>query len=266
MITINQKIKERYIKGIRKYKRILEKAKDADINESDTVTIITDIFENIFGYEKLTNITSEYAIKKTYCDLAIKTEGNLKFLIECKAIGLNLKSDFIRQATNYAANEGVEWVVLTNGIKWQIYNIEFTQPVENKLIAEFDFLELSSKNSSDFELLYYLSIEANKKSSKSTLSDLKEQKAIVNKYVIGQLITSDSTTECIRKQLKKMYPDLKISKDEVFKITSSELLKREIIESEEAEIAKKKLSKVKQTTKPTKKIKENIEEVILSEN
>lgn len=243
-MNINQKTKERFTKSLRKYKKILEKARDADINESDTVTIITDIMEHVFGYEKLVNITSEYAIKKTYCDLAIKVEDKLKFLIECKAIGLNLKNDFIRQATNYAANEGIEWVVLTNGIKWQIYNIEFSQPVENKLIAEFDFLELSTKNTTDLEILAYLSIEGNRKSSKFTLNNLKEQKSIMNRFVIGQLLTDETVADCVRKLLKKLCPELKTSKEEISNIITQETLKREITDGDNAEEAKKKISRM----------------------
>ena len=60
-------------------------------------------------------------LKKTYCDLAIKLGEEIPLLIECKAIGLNLKDDFVRQATNYAAESGIQWVVLTNGIFWNIY-------------------------------------------------------------------------------------------------------------------------------------------------
>lgn len=259
MININQKVKDRYVKGIRKYKKVLEKATLADINESDTVTIIVDMLNDIFGYDKYENITSEYAIKKTFCDLAIKIDGTLKLLIECKAIGLNLKQDFIRQATNYAANEGVEWVLLTNGVKWQIYNIIFAQPVENKLIAEFDFTELSSKNSSDLDLLYFLSIECNKKNSKTTLQDLKEQKSIMNRYFIGQLLLEDTLSDCIRKQLRKLCPDLKISNQEVTDIISSGIIKREIIESDDAEDAKKRMIKLVRSSQKKIKKKEEVE-------
>lgn len=261
MLNINQKVKDRYVKGLRKYKRILEKARDADLNESDTVTIITDMLSDVFGYEKYENITSEYAIKKTFCDLAIKVDDSLKLLIECKAIGLNLKKDFIRQATNYAVNEGLEWVVLTNGITWQIYNIEFSQPVESKLLAEFNFLDLQSKNSSDIELLYFLSIECNKKNSKNTLQDLKEQKAIMNKYFIGQLIMSETTADSVRKQLRKLCPDLKISNEEVANIIHTEILKREIYEGDDSEEAKKKMKNLTRAIVRKAKKKEAAEKV-----
>ena len=78
MATIPVKMQHRFQDGLKKYKRILTKAQSQDINESDTVTIITDILQDIFGYDKYSEITSEFAIKKTFCDLAIKIDGNVK--------------------------------------------------------------------------------------------------------------------------------------------------------------------------------------------
>jgi hypothetical protein len=84
--------------------------KNRDINESDTVTIITDILEIIFGYKNIDEITSELAIKKTFCDLAIKLDGEIRLLIEVKAAGIDLKEQHIRQAVNYGSNSGLDWV------------------------------------------------------------------------------------------------------------------------------------------------------------
>ena len=40
------------------------------------------------GFDKYSEITSEYVIRSTYVDLAIKLDGKLALLIEVKAIGL----------------------------------------------------------------------------------------------------------------------------------------------------------------------------------
>lgn len=65
---------------------------------------------------KYSEVTSETAIRGTYCDLAIKVNGALQFLLEAKAIGQELKDTCLKQAVDYAANQGLDWVVLTNGI------------------------------------------------------------------------------------------------------------------------------------------------------
>ena len=54
------------------------------------MVIITDLLQDIFGYDKYSEITSEHMIKGTFCDLAVKLQSELALLIEVKAIGLEL--------------------------------------------------------------------------------------------------------------------------------------------------------------------------------
>lgn len=252
MVNISVKLKERIIKGIKKFQPVLLKAQAADINESDTVTIITDILCDVFGYDKYENITSEFAIKKTYCDLAVKMQEKVVFLIECKAIGIDLKDDHIRQATNYSADSGIEWVVLTNGLVWKVYRVLFQKPVDKQLIYEFNLCEISTKKQSDIEMLYYLCMEAFSKSSKATINDFYIQKQILNKYTLGQIILTDPVVENIRRAVKKLYPDVKVSSEEITNIIYNEIFKREIIESDPAAEAKRAVQKAERKLQPVK--------------
>ena len=70
-MKINLKISERISLGLKKFHSILDSAKTRDVTEADTVTIIKDMLSEVFGYDKYSEITSEYAIRGTYCDLAI---------------------------------------------------------------------------------------------------------------------------------------------------------------------------------------------------
>ena len=244
MITVNTKVKERITKGLKKFQPILLKAQSLDVNESDTVTIITDILCEIFGYDKYENITSEFAIKRTYCDLAIKLNNKIPFLIECKAIALDLKDNYIQQATNYASNSGIEWAILTNGISWKVYHLSFGKAIEKELVYEFNLCDLNPKKQSDIELLYYLCIEAFAPNSKATIDDLRAQKKVFNRFVIGQVILTDAGIDGIRKCIRKFYPDLKATNEEIYSIVCNEIFKREVIESEQAEEAKKAVAKI----------------------
>jgi hypothetical protein len=81
MAAIPAIVSSRFATAIPKFKKILEQARERDVNESDTVTIITDILEEVFGFDKYNEITREYAIQGTYCDLAIKTNKKIEYLI-----------------------------------------------------------------------------------------------------------------------------------------------------------------------------------------
>lgn len=253
MVTIPARTKERLISGIKKFQPIVSAAYDKDVNESDTVTIVSDILSEVFGYDKYAEVTSEYAIKKTYCDLAVKINGTPRLLLEVKAAGLDLKEQHIRQAVDYGANSGLEWVILTNGIIWKVYTIIFAKPVNAELVYEFDFRALSTKKQHDLEMLYYISRESVCKDNKSALNEYYLQQQLVNRYTVGQVILSEPVLNSIRSTLRKLSSDVKVSTEEIRKIIVEEMLKREILDDERASDAKKKVTKALSVSAKAKK-------------
>lgn len=241
MAAIPTKVQARLVTGIKKFQPILNAAKTKDINESDTVVIITDMLTELFGFDKYSEITSEYAIKKTFCDLAIKVNGKLRFLIEAKAIGLDLKDEYIRQAIDYGANEGVDWVILSNGCIWRVYKISFAKPIDKELVYEIDFMKLNQKKQADLDMLYCISKEG---LGKSVLEEYHLQKQALSRFFIGQIVLTDGVIDSIKKALKKVSPDAKIANEEIKLVLLNEVLKREVLEGEKVEEAKKKVNKI----------------------
>lgn len=243
MATISAKVKNRLVDGIKRFKPIVVKAKDKDVNESDTVAIITDILSEVFGYDKYSDITSEYAIKKTYCDLALMINGQPRILLEAKAAGLNLKEQHIKQAADYGSNSGIEWVILTNSVHWMVYRIMFGRPVTAELVYEFDFTEINAKKESDLELLFYLTKEAMSKAGKASLDEFHSHKQMVNKFVVAQTLLTDSVLDAIKKTIKKISPDAKGTNDELYRIIIDEIIKRDVLDDERTPAAKKLVAK-----------------------
>jgi len=239
-ITIPKKVADRLAQNSSTFQKVLSGAKDRDVNESDTVTIITDMLAAVFGYDKYTEVTSEQAIKGTYCDLAIKLDGKIKFLIEVKAIGLTLKDNHLHQAISYGANEGIDWVVLTNGIDWEIHKIRFEKPIECDLVCSFNFLELNPRKQQDQSQLFLLCKEG---ISKAAIEQFHEQVQIVNRFVIGATLLSEPILEVIRRELRRMSGDVKVTTEEIAEILQVETLKREIVEGEQARQAKSRVKK-----------------------
>ena len=131
MASVPKKLADHYAKTVTKLQRVLKVAVDRDINEADTVAIVKDIFSDIMGFDKYTEITREYAIRGTFCDLAIKIEDKLQFLVEVKAIGLDLKESHLRQAVNYGVNQGVQGVGLPTAGRGAIQPNRLPNPVKN---------------------------------------------------------------------------------------------------------------------------------------
>lgn len=240
MATIPKRVSERLSKETRKFQRVLKAAKDRDINESDTVAIISDMLSSVFGFDKYAEVTSEYAIRGTYCDLAVKVEGNVKYLIEVKAIGLDLRETHLRQAVGYGSQHGIQWVVLTNGIDWEIFRIKFERPVGHDVLCKFNFLDLSPRKKEDQETLYLLCREG---LSKDVIEDYHEHVKSVNKFVISAVLQTDESLNLIRRELKRVSPGLKVDTDEIEEILTTDVLKRDVQEGKDAEKARSRVKR-----------------------
>jgi predicted type IV restriction endonuclease len=239
-MSIPKKISERLSTGLKRFQPIITAAKARDANESDTSMIVTDIMNELFGYDKYSEITRELAIRGTFCDLATKIDGKLQLIIEVKAVGLDLKEAHIKQAVDYASNKGIEWVVLTNGNNWKVFRVVFSKPIAFEMVLDIDLLSLSPKSETNLENLYLLTKES---MIKSGLYAYHDQIQATSKFYLGALILGDTILESIRRELKRISPDVKISIDELRNILIHEVIKREVIEGEKAEEAKKKVKK-----------------------
>jgi len=256
MANVPKKVVERFVKTVPKFQKVLQIAKDRDVNESDTVAILNDIFGDVLGYDKYLEVTSELAIRSTYCDLALRVEDKVQFLIEAKAIGIDLKENHMKQACDYGANHGVQWVVLTNGLEWKVYRIRFEQPINFDLVCVFDFLALNPRDEKDQEFLFLLAKEG---LGKNAREDFYEKVQSVNRYVIGNLMLADPVLSVVRRELRKLADGMKIDVEEVEGIVRTQVLKREIVEGDEAEAAQARVCKFYRkgtTPRRTKKTQE----------
>lgn len=240
MAVVPKKVVDRLSAGIKRFQPILAASKARDDGEADTVMIVTDMLAEVFGYDKYSDITAEYAIRSTFCDLATKLDGTIQALIEVKAIGLELKDSHVKQAVDYAANQGVDWVVLTNGLHWRIYNVIFGKPINQELVIAIDFCGLNSRGEQDLESLYLFCKEG---WIKSVLGDYQLQKQALSRFFLGALILSEPVLEVIRRELRRVSPDVRIEFDQIKNVLSTEVLKREVLDGENAMEARKKISR-----------------------
>lgn len=240
MANIPKKVSERLVAGIKRYQPILVAAKARDVGEADTVTIIKDMLSDIFGYDKYAELTSEFAIRGTFCDLATKIDGVLQTLIEVKAIGLELKDHHVKQAIDYAANQGVDWVLLTNGMCWRVYRLIFAKPIDQELVIDIDFTELNPRSEQDIELLYLWCKEG---WQRSVLGDYHTQKQALSRFFIGAMLQNDPVLEVIRRELRRLSPDVRIDIEQIRAVLINEVIKREVIEGDKADEARKKIAR-----------------------
>lgn len=235
-MIVSKRFAERAKTSLRRYQKILESARARDVNESDTCVIVSDFLADVLGYDKYSELTTEFAIRSTFCDLALKLNGRVHFLIEVKSVGTDLKDNHLRQACDYAAKEGVEWVLLTNGITWKAHRLRFEQPVRNEEVFEIDLLDPAVKPSQLIERLYLISREG---AASTAIADYWQHKEATSRYVIAQLLLEPAVTGPIRKLLRAQFSGLKISEDEVADLLKNEVIKRDALEGDKAVAAQR---------------------------
>jgi hypothetical protein len=238
-MAIPARVAERLAAGVKRFQPILSSARSRDVNESDTSMIVTDVLADVFGYDKYSEVTRELCIRGTFCDLATRIDGKFQMLIEVKAIGLELKDAHVKQAVDYAANQGIEWVALTNGNLWKVFRVVFAKPIDAELVLDIDLLALNPKSADDLESVYLLTRES---MLKSGLYAYHDHLQATNKFYLAAVVLSDAVLDTVRRELRRL-SDAKIEVEDLREALKLEVIKREVIEGEKADVARKKVAR-----------------------
>lgn len=196
-IKLNKKNEEMISKWIKKYIRLIKTANEKALNESDTSNVINDMLNEIRGYDKMEDITTEYKIRNQYCDYWIKINNKLSFLIEVKAICIDLNENHLNQANSYAATKWIKRVVLTNLKERRIYHLSFGSKIDDKLVLSVDFLQENPKNI--IEKIKYFHKES---FIKKHIEKIYQQKVATSSDNFKKALLSNSVTRKIQSELK----------------------------------------------------------------
>lgn len=222
--------------ALKKFERILADARARDVNESDTSVILADFLAEVLGYDKYAEVTSEFMIRSTFCDLAIKLDGKLHFLIEVKSIGTELRDTHLKQAVDYAANQGCDWVILTNGVQWEAHRVRFEKPIDNERVFALDLLDPAAKPAALLQHLYLISREAQ---SHTAIEEYHARREATSPYVVAQLLIEPPVLRLLRRRLRAQVKGLKVTEEELGKIVGSEVIKRDLTIGERATAAQR---------------------------
>ena len=179
---------------------ILLKAKEENLNEADTLVRLVMVFEDVLGYDRLTQITREVPIKSKYVDLALKIDGVIKLLVEAKAAGCDLRDRHIEQAESYAAQSGLHWVVLTNGVNWNLYHLSFDEGkgIDTERVFSLDLASDDLDKAAEcLALLHEQSV------SKGAHDDYWKKYTALDARSLGKALYSDTVLRLIRREIRK---------------------------------------------------------------
>lgn len=231
-MAISNKVRDRVLSNLKKLLPVIAQQKARDVSEADTVTLVKDLLSEVFGYDKYAELTSEHSIRGTYCDLAVKIEEKLVQLVEVKAIGTELDDRHVKQAVDYASNQGIEWVILTNGQFWRLNQVVFAKPIDKRLLCELDLSNLDLRKDDSLESLYLLTKEG---FSKGAHIELRDRQDASSRFTLGALLLhNEAVVATIKRELRRVV-DVVVDEEVILKVLRDEVIKRDVQEGPSAE-------------------------------
>jgi hypothetical protein len=185
-------------KDLKKFLPHLLKAQEEDLNEADTVQRLVKVFEEVLGYDAMTEITREKQVRDKFVDIAIKIDGAVRLLVEAKAGGTTLRDRHIEQAERYAAEANIRWVLLTNGVTWHLYHLSFEDGIDYDRVFVVDLSSDTIEKAS--ELLGLLHRQAIRKGEHE---EFWQHHAALSAESIGKALFTEEVLRFIRREIRK---------------------------------------------------------------
>jgi len=217
--------RERVKAGIRRFSRPLGDLVSRDANEGDTRLIVTDFLEHALGFDKYEELTTEYGVKGEFADYGIRVDKELVAFVEVKRVATKLAAKHLRQVEMYAVNEGVEWMILTNGVEWRAYHLSAGLPVQIDLALDVNLLGEGTATQKANQL-FYLSRESLKKRQ---IDELWKAKRATSPKSLAQILTSESVTEALRKELRRQTKQ-NVERSEIVRLLRETVIRSECLE------------------------------------
>jgi len=135
-------LKEKIASLLKKHASVSGKHEESERKAEE---FVLEIFEEL-GWNKLgTEVIPQKRIRRgahtTRVDYSFKKDGDLRasFYVEVKKFSDNLENPLhIKQAIDYGKNSSTRWVVLTNFLKWRVFNSDYFNEPQHSELFEFD--------------------------------------------------------------------------------------------------------------------------------
>jgi hypothetical protein len=112
--------------------------------------------------------------------------------------------------------------------------------VGQDLVLDLDILALNAKHSDCIQSLFLLAKEG---FIKSALGEFSAQRQALNRFYIAATLLTDHVLDVLRRELRHISPDVKIDIEQIKAVLTQEVLKRDAIEGEKADEARKKVNR-----------------------
>ena len=184
-------------RALKKLVPVLIEAQERNLNEADTRLRVVRLLSDVLGYDELNELSSEQRVRQRFVDYAVEIDGVVRFLIEVKSAKTTLRDRHIEQAERYASQGNIPWVVLTNGIVWNLYHLTFDEGIDYDLAFS---VNLSSDRIDEAAAL--LGVLHRSSVLRGEHERFWSQQLALSPYSLGRALFTDDVMRAIRKAVR----------------------------------------------------------------
>lgn len=128
--------------------------------------------------------------------------------------------------------------MLTNGDHWQAHRVIFGKPIKTEVAFDFSFSD-TTKLPLLTEFFFLISKEG---VSKSAIATFHEECQLTSKYMVAAALMTEPVVGAVRRQLVAAGKGVKITDEQILATLQNLVLKRDVLEGEDAIKAKRRMA------------------------
>jgi len=160
----------------------------------------------------------EYRVGQQWADYALMSDSRPVAVIEAKRLGRGLEDDEIMQVLNYANRDGIDYMIVTDGDHWEMYEVFKRGTLEERLLMKFQLSQQPAhKNVLQVLGMWKPNLVSDGSSSEATKSNVVPPKAAQdqpsnepNEKQPRQLPTNPSKDQWYSLTSERRYPEFTI--------------------------------------------------------
>ncbi len=234
MYKVPAKFKRSISTELKKFTTVIKnlQSKGKASSEDDARIIINDVLADVLGYDKYNEVKTEHREKNGRLDYVIKVSDSpyskkkdqYDFVIEAKAAHVSLSQSHVNQTLQYCLTNGIDFFVLTNTVRWQLYSVKNTKRNSDaNLIHEVNFgVESNTDNLAEEFYLF---------SKNSYLNgDWRDVHKVANATKVEDIVAvilSDKIIKSITKEVTSIH-GVKVLPEQLKDIIENQIIKAEV--------------------------------------
>ncbi|WP_404925168.1 hypothetical protein [Mesorhizobium sp. ORM16] len=125
-------------------------------------------------------------------------------------------------------------MILTNAVEWRLVRIYVANQISHEEVCRIVLADMNPKNEDHLQCLFLYAKEG---LTTDAMDAFHQQAQLFNKFTVSAVIRSEAVISVVRREIRKLFPDLKVGNENLSQLVENEVIKRDTIEGDKAKEA-----------------------------